>query len=43
MCTHTDIDISKVRAMYNQWDMGEPHKDPEVIPTVNPRDCPNTL
>ena len=42
-CTHVDVDISKVRTMYNKRDMGEDHKDTEVVPTVNPRDWPQTL
>ena len=42
-CTHVDVDISKVRAMYNKRDMGEDHKDTEVVPTVNPRNWPKIL
>ena len=42
-CTHADLELSKVHAMYHQQDMGEAHKDPEVLTTVNPRDWPNTL
>ena len=41
--THTDVDLSKVRAMYHQWDMAEYHKDPKVVPTVNAMDWPKTL
>ena len=41
--THADIEIYKVRAMYHQRDMEEVHKDPEVLPTVNPREWPKTL
>ena len=42
-CTHADVEISKVRVMYHQRDMEESHKDPEVVPTVDPRDWPKTL
>ena len=42
-CTHADVKISKVRAMYHQRDMEESHKDPEVVPTVDPRDWTKTL
>ena len=42
-CTHVDFELSKVRVVYHQQDMEEAHKDPEVVPTVNPRDWPKTL
>ena len=42
-CTHADVNLSKVRAMYHQWEMKEAHKDLEVVPTVDTRDCPKTL
>ena len=42
-CTHADVDIAKVREMYHQRYMEEAHKDPEVVPTVNPKDWPKTL
>ena len=29
--------------MYHQRDMVEAHKEPEVVPTVDPRDWPKTL
>ena len=43
MCTHPYVELSKVRAMYHQREMEEFHKDPEVIPTVDPRYWPKTL
>ena len=42
-CTHANVEINKVRAMYHQRDMEEAHKDPEVLPTVYQKDCPKTL
>ena len=42
-CTHADVDLSKVHVVYHQQDMKEYHKDPKVVPTVNPRDWPKTL
>ena len=42
-CTHADVDLSKVRDMHHQWDMEEFHKDPIVVPTVDPREWPKTL
>ena len=42
-CTHADTDLSKFRAVYHQRDMEESHKDPKVVPTVDPRDWPKTL
>ena len=42
-CTHVDLDLSKVRDIYHQRDMEEYHKNPEVVPTVNPREWPKTL
>ena len=42
-CTHADVDLSKVRAIYHQWDMDEAQKDPEMLPAVNPRGWPKTL
>ena len=30
-CTHANVDINKVRAMYHQRDMEEAQKDPEVL------------
>ena len=27
ICTHDDVELAKVRAMYNQGDMEESHKD----------------
>ena len=42
-CTHADVDLAKVHAMYHQQDMEETHKDPEVVPTVDPKDWPKTL
>ena len=42
-CTHTYVDLSKVRAMYHHQYMEEAQKDPKVVPAVNPRVCPKTL
>ena len=42
-CTHADVELSKVRMMYHQRYMGEAHKKPEVVPTVDPSYCPKTL
>ena len=42
-CTHTDVYLSKFRAMYHQRYMEESHKDPKVVPTVDIRDCTKTL
>ena len=42
-CTHAYVELSKVRAMYHQRDMEESHKDPEFVPTVNPRNWPKIL
>ena len=42
-CTHADVELSKVGAMYHQRDMEESHKDPELVPTVDRRDWPKTL
>ena len=42
-CTHAYVEPSKVRKMYHQRYMEEYHKYPEVVPNVNPRECPNTL
>ena len=37
MCTHANFELSKVRAMFHQRDTEETHKDPKVVPSVNPR------
>ena len=42
-CTRDDVKIAKVCTMYHQWDMEESYRDPEVVPTVNPKDLPNNL
>ena len=42
-CTKADVEISKIRDIYHQRDMGEYHKNPKVVPTVDLRDCPKTL
>ena len=42
-CMHADLDLSKVCTMYYQQDMEEAHRNPEVVPTVNPREWPKTL
>ena len=42
-CTHIDVDLSKVRAMYHQWDMEEYHKEPKVVPTADLRYWRKTL
>ena len=41
--THADFELSKVHTMCHQRDMEESHNDPEMVPTVNPRDWPKTL
>ena len=41
--THADIEFPKVLAMYHQLDMEAAHNDPEVVPTVDPRDWHKTL
>ena len=38
MFTHADVELSKVHEMYHQRDRGESHKDPKVVPTIDPRD-----
>ena len=42
-CTHANVDIYKVHAMYHQPDMEEAHKDPEVVLTVYPKYWTKTL
>ena len=42
-CTHDDVDLEKVCAMYHQRGMVKSHKEPEVIPTVYQKECPKTL
>ena len=42
-CTHANVELSKVSAMYHQRDMEEDHMGPEVLPIVDPKDWPNTL
>ena len=42
-CTHADVKLTKVRAMHHQRYMEESHKDPEVVPTVDPKDWTKTL
>ena len=37
-CTHTDVELSQVRAMYHRQDMEESHKEPGVVPIIDPRD-----
>ena len=37
------VDIYRVCAMYHHNNMEESHKEPEVVPTVYPRDWPKTL
>ena len=36
-CTHANVDLVTVRAIYYHQDMEEAHKDPEVVPTVDPK------
>ena len=36
-CAHAYVELSKARAMYHQWEMEGAHKEPKVVPTVNPR------
>ena len=43
ICTHSDVDLDKVREMYHQRYLEEAHKDPEVVPTVNPKDWTKNL
>ena len=43
MCTHADVDLSKVCVVYYQKYMEEAHKDPKVVTTVDPREWPKTL
>ena len=43
MCTHAYVELPKVRAMYHRQDMEETHKDPEVVPTANPRYWSKTM
>ena len=42
-CMQVYVDIYRVCAMYHQNNMEESHKEPEVVPTVYPRDWPKTL
>ena len=35
--THDDVELPKVRAIYCQKYMEEAHKDPEVVPTADPK------
>ena len=44
-CTwiHADVDLEKDHTIYNHRDMKEAHKDPEVVPNVDPKDRPKTL
>ena len=42
-CTHANVELAKYRAIYHQWDMEEACKDPEVVPTVDPKDWLKTL
>ena len=41
--THADVELARVCALYHQRDRGEFHKDPEAVPTVDPKDWPNNL
>ena len=40
---HSDIDLDKVNAMYHHQYMEEAQKDPELVPTFDPKYWPNTL
>ena len=42
-CNHADVNLNKVRILYCQWYMEEAHKDPEVVPTLDPKDWSKTL
>ena len=42
-CKHAYVELFKVWSMYHQREMEESHKDPEVVPAVDPRDWPKTL
>ena len=42
-CMHSNVGLTRVRAMYHQQDMEKAHTDPEVVPTVDPNDWPEIL
>ena len=42
-CTYAQVLLPNVRALYHQRDTEKAHKDPEVVPTVDPNDWPKTL
>ena len=42
-CTHADVELANVRALNHQRDVGKTHKEPEFVPTVDPKVCPKTL
>ena len=42
-CTHANIEIAKIRAIYHQQYTEEAHKDPEVVPTQGPKEWTKTL
>ena len=42
-CKHAHVDLSKVRTMYHHREIEESHKDPEVIPNIDPREWTKTL
>ena len=42
-CTHAYVELAKVWVIYHQRDMEESHKDPEVVLTIDPKECPKSL
>ena len=42
-CTHADVELAKFHAIYHRKYMEESHKDPEAVPTVDPKYWPKTL
>ena len=42
-CSHAGFDLSKVFSLYHQQYMEEAHRDPEVVPMVDPKDWPKIL
>ena len=42
-CKHVDVYLNNIGEVYHQLDMEEAHKDPKVVPTVDPKYWPKTL
>ena len=42
-CMHANVELSKVRPMYHQLHTEEANKNPEVVPTMDPKYWPKTL